>query len=263
MVTVQYGTYFGIDVFGCTVETTRPTTTTTTSTTSTSTTTSTTTSLNLTSAQGGIDTCYSELIETTQMYLLLVLLLMELYYYAKTTVKNGGQIRKYYRRLWFTTNYSSYYYVLHQQATTTTTTAAPTTPTGTINTTFVGYNSTGANFDVFTNDAVQTYIDFTIYPTGGGSYSERQVVPTVNGTTLNWSISWSGDIDTSNGGTGVANLVATNNLGTESTLDTDSFIIPTGTPTTTTTTIGPVSPKTYSSTMGLIFQGGKLSASWI
>jgi hypothetical protein len=42
--------------------------------------------------------------------------------------------------------------------------------------------STGANFDVFTNNAVQTYIDFTIFPTGGGSYSERQVVPTVNGT---------------------------------------------------------------------------------
>jgi hypothetical protein len=30
----------------------------------------------------------------------------------------------------------------------------------------------------------------------------------------------------SNGGTGTANLVATNNLGTESTLDSDSFVIP-------------------------------------
>jgi hypothetical protein len=59
--------------------------------------------------------------------------------------------------------------------TTTTTTVAPINPTGTINTTFVGYENTGANFDVFTNNAVQTYIDFTIFPTGGGSYSERQM----------------------------------------------------------------------------------------
>jgi hypothetical protein len=37
----------------------------------------------------------------------------------------------------------------------------------------------------------------------------------------------SGDISTtSNGGTGTAYLVATNNLGVESTLDSDSFVIP-------------------------------------
>ena len=111
-------------------------------------------------------------------------------------------------------------------STTTTTTAAPTTPTGTINTTFVGYENTGANFDVFTNDAVDTFIDFTIYPTVGTPYSERQDVPTVNGTLLNWTISWNGDIDVTKGGTGVANLVCTNNYGVESTLDTDSFVIP-------------------------------------
>ena len=212
----EYGTYFGIDVFGCTVETTTTTTTQpTTTTTSTSTTTSTTTAGTT----------------TTQ---------------ATTTTQGTTTTQPTTTTLPTTTTTS----------TTTTTTIAPTTPIGTINTTFVGYNSTGANFDVYTEQAVQTYIDFTIYPSGGGSYFERQVVPTVNGSTLNWSISWSGDIDTSNGGTGTANLVATNNLGTESTLDTDSFVIPTGTPTTTTTTIGPVSPKTYSSTMGLIFQGG-------
>jgi hypothetical protein len=51
-------------------------------------------------------------------------------------------------------------------------------------------------------------------------------VPTVNGTLVNWTISWNGDIDVKKGGTGTANLVATNNLGTESTLDTDSFVIP-------------------------------------
>ena len=201
----EYGTYFGIDVFGCTVETT-----TTTSTTTSTTTAGTTTTQATTTTQGTT---------TTQP--------------TTTTLP--------------TTTTTS---------TTTTTTVAPTTPTGTINNTFVGYNSTGANFDVFTNDAVNTYIDFTIFPSGGGSYSERQVIPTVNGSTLNWAISWDGDIDTSNGGTGTAYLVATNNLGVESTLDSDSFIIPTGTSTTTTTTLGPVSPKTYSSTMGLIFQGG-------
>lgn len=138
---------------------------------------------------------------------------------------------------------------------TTTTTIAPINPTGTINNTFVGYNNTGANFDVYTIQAVDTFIDFTIYPAGGGSYSERQIVPTVNGTLVNWSISWDGDIYTGAGGTGVANLVATNNLGTESTLDTDSFVIP-ASGSTTTTTIGPVSPKSFSSTMGLLFQAG-------
>ena len=111
-------------------------------------------------------------------------------------------------------------------STTTTTTAAPTTPTGTINNTFVGYENTGANFDVFTNDASDTFIDFTIYPTGGGSYFERQPVPTVNGTLVNWTISWDGDISTTDGGTGIANLIGVNNYGVESTLDSDSFIIP-------------------------------------
>jgi hypothetical protein len=122
---------------------------------------------------------------------------------------------------------------------TTTTTIAPTTPSGTINTTFVGYESTGANFDVYTIDAVDAFIDFTIYPTGGGSYFERYGVPTVNGTLVNWTISWNGDIYTGDGGTGTANLVVTNNLGTESTLDTDSFVIP-ASGSTTTTTAAPV-----------------------
>ena len=177
----EYGTYFGIDVFGCTVETTTtlatttlPTTTTTEGTTTTQATTTTT--------QGTTTTTQAT---------------------TTTTIATTTTL-----------------------ATTTTTTIAPVNPTGTINNTFVGYNNTGANFDVFTNDAVNTYIDFTIYPIVGSSYSERQVVPTVNGTLVNWSISWNGDIDVKKGGTGTANLVATNNLGTESTLDTDSFTIP-------------------------------------
>ena len=150
-------------------------------------------------------------------------------------------------------------------STTTTTTAAPTTPIGTINNTYVGYSGTAAGFDVYTEDAVTTYIDFIIYPTDGGSYSERQLVPTVNGTVVNWLISWKDDVDTSNGGTGVANLVVTNNYGTESTLDSDSFVIPTSTPTTTTTstststtttTTSGTTPQQYIMTAGLIFQGG-------
>ena len=110
--------------------------------------------------------------------------------------------------------------------TTTTTTIAEVIPTGTINNTFVGYNNTGANFDVYTNNAVQTYIDFTINPVEGGSYSERTNVPTVNGTLVNWGVSWDGDISVINGGTGIANLVLLSNKGVEYTVSSDTFVIP-------------------------------------
>ena len=111
--------------------------------------------------------------------------------------------------------------------TTTTTTLAPSpNPTGSINNTYVGYESTGANFDVFTSNAYETYIDVIITSVHGLTYSERQLVPNINGQTLNWGISWDGDINTRKGGSGVANLILENNLGTEFSVDNSSFVIP-------------------------------------
>jgi hypothetical protein len=163
----EYGTYFGIEVFGCTVETTTTLpTTTSTSTTSTSTTTSTTTTLFESypykiSAQGGIDTvCYSELIETvyTDVPTLGGITNGTIFYtdVAKTTVKNGGFYRfalgnttDTYGSLQCSISFSGVVGNLSACTTTTTTsttttsttttTVAPINPTGTINTTFVGY----------------------------------------------------------------------------------------------------------------------------
>jgi hypothetical protein len=107
-------------------------------------------------------------------------------------------------------------------------------PQGSMVNTFVGYEWTGANFNVYTLDAVQTYLDFTItadstnYPDRQpvlNTYSERQVVPTVNGQTLSWLISWDGDISTTYGGSGVCNLVLLDNTGVEHTVATSSFNI--------------------------------------
>ena len=224
-----------------TTTTTEPTTTTTsTSTTSTSTTSTSTTTLfesypyEISIQSSSANACYEELVETvyTDVPTLAGIQNGTIFWTdeARTTLKNGGfyayglgNVADVYGSKSCRISTSG---VVSQLANCVTTTIAPTTPTGTINNTFVGFENTGAAFDVFTNNAVQTYIDFTIYPTGGGSYFERTGVPTVNGTLVSWIISWNGDISTTDGGTGVANLVATNNLGTESTLDSDSFIIP-------------------------------------
>ena len=275
--------------------TTTSTSTTSTSTTSTSTTSTTTTTLfesypyEISIQSSSANACYEELVETvyTDVPTLAGIQDGTIFWTdeARTTLKNGGfyayglgNVADVYGSKSCRISTSG---VVSQLAncvtttttlptttttsTTTTTTAAPTTPTGTINNTYVGYSGTAAGFDVYTEDAVTTYIDFIIYPTDGGSYSERQLVPTVNGTVVNWLISWKDDVDTSNGGTGVANLVVTNNYGTESTLDSDSFVIPTSTPTTTTTstststtttTTSGTTPQQYIMTAGLIFQGG-------
>jgi hypothetical protein len=99
----EYGTYFGIEVFGCTVETTTTTPTTTQQVLPQQVLLSTTTTLFESypykiSAQGGIDTvCYSELIETvyTDVPTLGGITNGTIFYTdaAKTTVKNGGFYR--------------------------------------------------------------------------------------------------------------------------------------------------------------------------
>jgi hypothetical protein len=111
--------------------------------------------------------------------------------------------------------------------TTTITTIAPTVPTGTLQNVYIGSQNTTAQYEVFTLDAFQVYIDFTVNVTGGGTYSERQAVPELNGQTAAWFISWSGDIDATAGGTVTASLVATSQLnGPEYTLDTTTIILP-------------------------------------
>ena len=116
-------------------------------------------------------------------------------------------------------------------ATTTTTTPpttiAPTVPTGTIQNVYIGSTNSTAQYEVFTLDAYQVYIDFTVNVTGGGTYSDRTAVPELNGQTASWFISWLDDIDATAGGTVTAYLVATSQLnGPEYTLDSTTIILP-------------------------------------
>lgn len=111
--------------------------------------------------------------------------------------------------------------------TTTITTIAPTVPTGTIQNIYIGSQNTTAQYEVFTLNAFQVYIDFTVNVTGGGTYSERQPISELNGQTAAWFISWDGDIDATAGGTVTAYLVATSQLnGPEYTLDSTTIILP-------------------------------------
>ena len=111
--------------------------------------------------------------------------------------------------------------------TTTITTIAPTVPTGTLQNVYIGSQNTTAQYEVFTLDAYNVYIDFTVNVTGGGTYSERQLVPELNGQTASWFISWDGDIDATAGGTVTAYLVATSQLnGPEYTLDSTTITLP-------------------------------------
>ena len=115
-------------------------------------------------------------------------------------------------------------------ATTTTTTEstiAPTVPTGTIQNIYIGSQNTTAQYNVFTLDAFQVYIDYTVNVTGGGSYFERVPVSELNGQTAAWFVSWDGEIDATAGGTVTAYLVATSQLnGPEYTLDSTTIILP-------------------------------------
>ena len=107
------------------------------------------------------------------------------------------------------------------------TTIAPTVPTGTIQNIYIGSQNTTAQYNVFTLDAFQVYIDYTVNVTGGGSYFERVPVPELNGQTTAWFVSWDGEIDATTGGTITASLVATSQLnGPEYTLDSTTTILP-------------------------------------
>ena len=279
--------------------TTEPTTTTTsTSTTSTSTTSTTTTTLfesypyKISANSSSESACYEELIETvyTDVPTLGQIIDGTIFWTdeARTTLKNGGffafglgNVADAYGskscriatdgRVLQLADCVTTTSTTTEPTTTTTTTVAPTTPQGTINNTYVSSGNYFGSFDVYTTDSERNRIDYTIYDTYGGSYSSFLYVPVINNDVASWTIGWGDNIDVTDGGTGSVALVCENNYGTEFTVDTDTFTIPSLTTTTTTsttttstsTTTGtttlspcPIYDASYTVTTGLIYQGG-------
>ena len=275
----EYGTYFGIEVFGCIVETTT-TTLPTTTTTSTSTTTSTTTTLFESypykiSAQGGIDTvCYSELIETvyTDVPTLGGITNGTILYtdIAKTTVKNGGFYRfalgnttDTYGSLQCSISYSG---VVGNLSSCTTTTVAPTNPTGTIVVTGVDQNSRILGYNMYQTDASDVFSEITITTSTETVTVRQDEFETIPNQTFGSSFGWDTHINAMDGATGSISLILVNNLGQETVADTDTFFIPSMAPDPQILGVGAWAPVPINNTkFGFIRDGefkGSLTDQW-
>ena len=109
--------------------------------------------------------------------------------------------------------------------TTSTTTIAPTNPTGTINVTSVGPQSRILGFEMYQSNASDVFVDVTITTsTETVTFRVGQLRNIENQLWLS-SLTWDEYINTTNGGTGSIDLVLENNIGQETTADTDTFII--------------------------------------